>query len=113
MKLWLKISLKRALWRATIDCDEISSESAGPFTPSICRLSKALKFFRQNPAMEFFSRVDPVQPLAIDCFRDAKSGETVRPFPSLLLRQIHLSQQRFEARVAIEGHQRHICFDNH
>jgi len=57
--------------------------------------------------------LDPPQSFTTDCFRDAKSGETVRPFPSPLLRQIHLAQQRFEARVAIERYQRRICFDSH
>jgi len=43
---------------------------------------------------------------------DAKAGETVRPVRSPLLRQIHLTQQRFEARVAIEWHERRVCFDH-
>jgi hypothetical protein len=38
--------------------------------------------------------------------------ETVRPVRSPLLRQIHLTQQRFEARVAIEWRKRRVCFDH-
>jgi hypothetical protein len=40
-----------------------------------------------------------------------KAGETVRPVRSSLLRQIHLTQQRSEARVAIEWHKRRVYFD--
>jgi hypothetical protein len=55
--------------------------------------------------------LDPLRSFTTDCFGDAKAGETVRPVRSPLLRQIHLTQQRFEARVAIEWHKRRVYFD--
>src|ERR1700681_1256450 len=56
--------------------------------------------------------LDPLRSFTTDCFGDAKAGETVRPFRSPLLRQVHLTQQRFETRVAIEWHKRCVYFDH-